>query len=166
MRILAALALSATIAVTADARGAPEPRTFAGPDAEQRHCVFVEKCRPCMVERVVDGDTIELSCSTPSQWDRLTLRLAGIDAPEKGTAAKCDQERRLAASATIHLAAKLPSGTWLDVISMGKDRHGRTIGVARLDDRDIGADLVWAGHAKPWAINTPRPTWCDTTTGR
>jgi endonuclease YncB( thermonuclease family) len=42
--------------------------------------------RTCLVVGVSDGDTITVRCGDPGSYEQLRVRLAGIDAPEKGQA--------------------------------------------------------------------------------
>lgn len=89
---------------------------------------------PAQVERVVDGDTIEVRANGRP----VTIRIFGIDAPERG------QPGGDAARAAL---AAMIEGHRIDVDALGPDRYGRT--VARLDrqGRDVGLSLVRAGHA-------------------
>lgn len=63
--------------------------------------------------------------------------------------------------AKLFLVEMLPDYGQLEVIELGQDRDGRVIGVARYNGRDVGAEMVWSGHAKPWPKNGRKPTWCD-----
>ncbi len=47
------------------------------------------------VVRVIDGDTVVVDASTdlPPELAELKVRLRGVDTPEKGGRAKCDEER-------------------------------------------------------------------------
>jgi len=89
---------------------------------------------------VIDGDTIK--------WNNKTIRLYGIDAPEKyqpcqnnGKEFDCGQ------SAKDYLRYIL-SGAKLDCINKGKDKWGRIIGQCMADGEDIGSSMVKSG----WAI--------------
>lgn len=107
----------------------------------------------CLAVAVIDGDTFR--CGP------VTVRIATIDAPELRTA-KCDTERRLAEVAKARLDSLLAGGAVS--VEVGdpasgreKDRHGRTLGVAKAGGTDIGAALVaerlarrWTGKRRPW----------------
>lgn len=54
------------------------------------------------VLRVVDGDTVAVDASTdiPPELARLSVRLHGVDTPEKGYRTRCDSEREAGQAAT------------------------------------------------------------------
>lgn len=100
----------------------------------------------------VDGDTIK----DPTTGQR--MRLAGIDAPERGHRADCVDEYRLAQRATDRLAALLPSAR---VEYLGRsDRYNRPLIRLRLPDgRTVGDALVSEGLAVPYDPRQ-RADWC------
>lgn len=98
------------------------------------------------VERVIDGDTLTVS----SGWKRQTLRLCGIDAPEK--------EQPLGKEATEKLRS-LVSGTRGEVIVMPieKDRYGRTVAEVFVkkpnsqEETFVNGEMVRSGMAYHYA---------------
>jgi endonuclease YncB( thermonuclease family) len=40
----------------------------------------------CLVVAISDGDTLKARCGDPGAYEQVTIRLAEIDAPEKGQA--------------------------------------------------------------------------------
>jgi micrococcal nuclease len=88
------------------------------------------------VTHVTDGDTL---------WVRpvgggkpVKLRLSGLDAPERCQAWGAESRRALA-------ALVLKQAVRAEVVA--HDQHGRRIGWLTLGGRDVGAQLVAAGHA-------------------
>ena len=59
------------------------------------------------IVKVIDGDTIKVDTGAdmPPELARLSVRLRGVDTPEKGGRAKCDAERRAGRAATSFTAA-------------------------------------------------------------
>ena len=97
-----------------------------------------QKVKETYVARVVavkDGDTVTV---LDSQNQERTIRLAGIDAPEKKQA--------------FGQAAKQELSDWvfnkiITVRKVGSDRYRREIAFLDVDGNDVNASLVWAGYA-------------------
>ncbi|MBY0338879.1 MAG: thermonuclease family protein [Acetobacteraceae bacterium] len=90
--------------------------------------------------RVVDGDTLRLG-------DR-TLRLYGVDAPERGQ--RCtDVQGQLYDCGTTAAAAlaQLVADRAVDCRLYGRDRFGRALGVCRAGGVELNASMVAAGWA-------------------
>lgn len=99
---------------------------------------------PGVVKRVVDGDTlvVDLDQGWRSWRHDERVRLAGVNAPELDTA-----EGKAAAA---FVRALLPAGTVVTVVSRELDKYGRVLGVVRLEDGRLLADLLLtSGHARP-----------------
>jgi len=90
------------------------------------------------VDYVVDGDTLIVSTDT---HERITVRLANIDAPELGQAWGKKSKRAL---------AKIASGQRVVLSTEGHDRYGRVIAsVSTRDGTDLSTAQVKDGMA--WA---------------
>jgi len=136
---------------------------------------------PAHVCRVMDGDTLTVA-ATPegcaNKADRVTVRLYGIDAPEKAQA--CGD---LAAARLRELA-----GDQVDVDPRARDRYGRTVAVihapgmgAAINARLVSEGWAWvyvrycsdpecpamrglelearASRAGLWSCDLPVPPW-------
>lgn len=59
------------------------------------------------VTRIVDGDTLAVDASgdLPPELAAIKVRILGVDTPEKGGRAKCEQERAAGQEATAYTAA-------------------------------------------------------------
>jgi endonuclease YncB( thermonuclease family) len=115
---------------------------------------------PAQVLAVVDGDTLEVRARIWLGQDIVTrVRLAGIDTPEARS--DCSRERRLAAAATAFVQAQVEApGVRLRDITYGK-YAGRVLArVETAQGQDLGAALVRAGLARPYAGGRRAP-WCD-----
>ena len=90
--------------------------------------------------RVVDGDTLRLG-------DR-TLRLARIDAPERGQSCT-DAEGRWfdCGAAAAEALSRLVNGRSVVCLVSGRDRFGRGLGVCTAGGAELNAGLVAAGWA-------------------
>lgn len=90
--------------------------------------------------RVVDGDTLRLG-------DR-TLRLARIDAPERGQSCADAAGRWFdCGAAAAEALSRLVNGRSVVCLVSGRDRFGRGLGVCTAGGVDLNAGLVEAGWA-------------------
>lgn len=90
--------------------------------------------------RVVDGDTLRLG-------DR-TLRLAKIDAPERGQTCTDAAGRWFdCGAAAAEALSRLVNGRSVVCLVSGRDRFGRGLGLCRAGGAELNAGLVAAGWA-------------------
>lgn len=87
------------------------------------------------VVRVLDGDTIDV-LSGASQRQR--VRLANIDAPEKGQPFGQKSKQNL---------LKLVAGKSVEIVQTGRDQYGRSIGRVLVNGREANVEQVRAGLA-------------------
>ncbi len=87
------------------------------------------------VTYVIDGDTVKLAQPDGSE---ITIRLEGIDAPERGQPFS-DESKQWLADATSQQVVK--------VIALGTDRYGRTLANLYINERWLNRDLVASGLA-------------------
>lgn len=94
------------------------------------------------VTRVHDGDTIKVKGDS----GELTIRLVGIDAPEKSKK-KRGPGQRFSQEATKYLAG-LVLNKPVAIREYGIDRYGRSLGVVVLQGRDINLEMLKVGFAE------------------
>ena len=104
------------------------------------------------VHRVVDGDTITLRAANNSA--DITVRLVGIDAPEKSKA-KREPGQPYSQAATKHLAALVINKN-VTMREYGRDRYSRVLAVVLLNGIDINLEMVKTGLAEVYR-GTPAP---------
>lgn len=115
------------------------------------------------VIKVIDGDTVEVDAPfLPVELKQvLKLRITGIDTPEKGSRAKCDQERSQAESATRFTQRVVGFSTRHQVYIEGWDKYGgRILGDLILDGKSLKDMLLASGYAKPYD-GGKKGSWCD-----
>ncbi|WP_271166918.1 thermonuclease family protein [Hansschlegelia plantiphila] len=128
---------------------------LATPALAEPPAAFMDYARAPAV-RVIDGDTIDID----GERIRLTSEDGPIDAPEMHRA-KCPLELFRAQAARERLIAIMAPNDFT-IERRGKDRYGRTVGVIYSEGKDVGAELVREGHARPWPKlrKADRPAWC------
>ena len=100
----------------------------------------------CTLDRVVDGDTIDVHIDLGfGVWFRKQrVRLAGIDTPESRTRNLAEKALGLAAKARLQELC----GEKLLVKCVDKGKFGRIIGIPYTEDnKDICQILIEEGHA-------------------
>lgn len=102
---------------------------------------------------VTDGDTFRLTTGE-------RIRIAGIDAAETQPGqAHCRLEIERGQAATRQARALL-DGRQVQIIRTGRS-YNRTVARVTLDGRDLAAELIRRGIARPWPRGTPKPDWCS-----
>ena len=117
------------------------------------------------VTRIIDGDTIEVEITWASFVQLETVRLTGVDAPERG-------EVYSAESATFLTNLLKGDSVYLTFESgdekPSRDRYGRIIAsVYRAPDgMDVCLELVRQGYARAWdGVSTRRREFSDIEAG-
>ncbi len=99
---------------------------------------------------VYDGDTIRLGDER--------IRIVGLDTPERGHRAQCNEEALAAERAREALIGEIESGH-VALHRQGTDRYGRTLARVTVDGRDVAATLIAQGLARPYDGGR-RAGWC------
>jgi micrococcal nuclease len=92
----------------------------------------------CKINKVVDGDTVEIDLDLGFNMMLVNqrVRMAGIDTPESRTSNNEEKERGLLSKKK--LAEKLPTGSWQKIQTMrsdaNDDKFGRILGVFIMED--------------------------------
>jgi endonuclease YncB( thermonuclease family) len=113
--------------------------------------------------RVSDGDTVVIE----AKWvpapikPQVSVRIFGVDTPEKGFRAQCpaENEKGLAASAfTKDLVAK---ATKIEYTLYDWDKFGgRVLGDLVLDGKSLREQLIANGFARPY-FGEAKQSWCN-----
>ena len=88
-----------------------------------------------MVYGVTDGDTLKVRCG---EGEQVTIRLGGIDAPEKKMPFGQASKQALSDLCFLQQATITPKT---------RDRYGRTVADVECRGKDAGAEMVRAGMA-------------------
>lgn len=110
---------------------------------------------------VLDGDTVKISAPfLPKPLKpTISLRISGIDTPEKGFRAKCVSESikgELAENYTRKLVTEAKS---VLVLIEAEDKYFRLLGDVILNGKSLRESLLESGFALPY-YGEKKPDWC------
>lgn len=111
----------------------------------------------------VDGDTIRSQIDAlPCPLCKVSVRIRGIDTPEKGVRAKCAKEADLANQASNFTKSLINSATTMTILDTKWDKYGGRIdGYVIINNHNIGDQLIKAGLAQPYTGKGRKPDWCS-----
>lgn len=117
------------------------------------------------VTKVIDGDTIQVDPDWLPDGLKLSIRVLGVDTPEKAPKAKCTKEADLGKKATDFTtkmvadaqARKAPiTFTGIEWDKFG----GRMLARVSIDGKDLTTELIKAGLAREYH-GEKKASWCD-----
>ena len=113
--------------------------------------------------KITDGDTIKLDVSKESPLIKklgLSVRIKGIDTPEKGSKAKCDKENALGQQASKY-TTELVGNKELLLSQVENDHYGgRIVANVKVGGVDIAQELLKKGLARVYN-GEKKKSWCD-----
>ena len=113
--------------------------------------------------KITDGDTIKLDISKESPLIKklgLSVRIKGIDTPEKGSKAKCNKENALGQQAT-KFTTELVGNKELLLSQVENDKYGgRIVANVKVGGVDIAQELLKKGLARVYN-GEKKKSWCD-----
>jgi len=115
------------------------------------------------ITRVIDGDTVEIAVGfLPDPLPpKLSIRVLGIDTPEKAPRAKCDAEAAKAKEASAFTKDAVTNAREIDVQMTEWDKYGgRVLGHVILDGQSLSDMLIRAGLARPYH-GEAKSSWCE-----
>ncbi len=118
---------------------------------------------PYEITRVIDGDTIEIAVDfLPDPLPpKLSIRVMGIDTPEKAPRAQCDAEAALAKKASAFTKDAVANAKEIDVQILKWDKYGgRALADVFLDHQSLAQSLISAGLARPYKGDA-KQSWCE-----
>ena len=118
---------------------------------------------PYEITRVIDGDTVEIAVDfLPEPLPpKLSIRVIGIDTPEKAPRAQCDAEAALAKKASAFTKDAVANATEIDVQILKWDKYGgRVLGSVVFDGVSLSDSLISAGLARPYKGDA-KQSWCE-----
>lgn len=112
--------------------------------------------------RVIDGDTVAFTATflPPPLKKELSLRIYGVDTPEKGFRAKCDAENQRGLAASEFTKNTLQNAKRTQVVIMDWDKYGgRVLGDILVDGVSLRSLLIGSGHARAY-FGEAKGDWC------
>ena len=115
------------------------------------------------INRVVDGDTVEFEAPfLPAPLKpKLSVRVFGVDTPEKGHRALCPSEAKRGEEASA-FTKKLVGNAKVKKIELKDwDKYGgRVLGDVILDGKSLRAELIKNGYAREY-FGDKKKSWCE-----
>jgi micrococcal nuclease len=115
------------------------------------------------ITRVIDGDTVEIAVDfLPKPLPpKLSIRVIGIDTPEKAPRAQCEAEAKKAVEATRFTKRAVAEATKTEVYILKWDKYGgRVLGSVVFDGVSLSDSLISAGLARPYKGDA-KQSWCE-----
>ncbi len=115
------------------------------------------------VEKVLDGDTVKFQVGfLPTEIKPfLSVRVNGVDTPEKKPRNKCDKEDLLAQKASKFTKDAVAGAKSIKVTIDGWDKYGgRILGDVILDGKSLSAMLIQSGNAREYH-GEAKQSWCN-----
>lgn len=115
------------------------------------------------ITRVIDGDTVEIAVGfLPEPLPpKLSIRVIGIDTPEKAPRAKCDAEAELANKASAFTKKAVAEARETEIVILKWDKYGgRVLGEIYLDKASLAEMLIAADLARPYKGDA-KSSWCE-----
>ncbi|MEQ8480793.1 MAG: thermonuclease family protein [Hoeflea sp.] len=115
------------------------------------------------VIRVIDGDTLLVDAHPwPGQAVRVSVRLRGIDTPERRS--RCYGERKAADKARGELERLVAGHETVNLINVAGGKYfGRILADLRAGTRDIASAMLQSGLARPYQGGKRKRASCSET---
>ena len=116
-----------------------------------------------VITRVIDGDTVAFHAPfLPDPLKKeLSIRVFGVDTPEKGFRAKCPSEDQKGQAATAFTKHAIEVATKRQVVLMDWDKYGgRVLGDVVLDGKSLRQMLIANGFAREY-YGEAKQSWCN-----
>ena len=111
--------------------------------------------------RVIDGDTIEIKNECFPTELKLSIRVLGIDTPEKGSRAKCEREAKLAEKASKFTKQFIGKNKTATFKNIQWDKYGgRLLADVEINGKSLAGELVKNNYARLYD-GKKKGSWCE-----
>ena len=129
---------------------------------------FAQKQTPMVIydftiTRVIDGDTVAFNAPflPPPLKQELSIRVFGVDTPEKGFRAKCPSEDQRGQAATAFTKNAITKAQKRQIAISDWDKYGgRVLGDVLLDGQILRNMLIQNGFAREY-YGEAKTSWCN-----
>ena len=124
--------------------------------------VFAQNYYDWPITRVIDGDTVGVQAAwLPDPLKKeLSVRILGVDTPEKGHRAKCPEEAARGLAATEFTKKAILSSKQRVIMLKSWDKYGgRVLGDVILDGQSLRTMLITNGFAREY-YGEAKTSWC------
>jgi endonuclease YncB( thermonuclease family) len=115
------------------------------------------------ITRVIDGDTVAFQANflPPPLKQELSIRVFGVDTPEKGFRAQCPSEDQRGQAATAFTKNAISKAQKRQVAIADWDKYGgRVLGDILLDGQSLRMMLIQNGFAREY-YGEAKTSWCN-----
>jgi endonuclease YncB( thermonuclease family) len=116
-----------------------------------------------IITRVIDGDTVAFQAGfLPDPLKKeLSIRVYGVDTPEKGFRAKCPQEDAKGQAASEFTKKLIQQSTKRQIVLIDWDKYGgRVLGDVLLNGQSLRMLLIQNGFAREY-YGEAKTSWCN-----
>ena len=116
-----------------------------------------------VITRVIDGDTVAFQADfLPAPLKKeLSIRVYGVDTPEKGFRAACPSEAQRGEAASAFTKHAVESAQKRQVVLMDWDKYGgRVLGDVILNGQSLRVMLIQNGFAREY-YGEAKTSWCQ-----
>jgi endonuclease YncB( thermonuclease family) len=116
-----------------------------------------------VITRVIDGDTVAFQAPfLPAPLKKeLSIRVFGVDTPEKGFRAQCPSEAQRGEAASAYTKQLVANSQKRQIVLMDWDKYGgRVLGDVILDGQSLRALLIQNGFAREY-YGEAKTSWCN-----
>jgi endonuclease YncB( thermonuclease family) len=115
------------------------------------------------ITRVIDGDTVAFQANflPPPLKQELSIRVFGVDTPEKGHRAQCPAEDQRGQAASAFTKNAISKAQKRQVAIADWDKYGgRVLGDILLDGQSLRMMLIQNGFAREY-YGEAKTSWCN-----
>jgi endonuclease YncB( thermonuclease family) len=134
------------------------PGLLFAQSAKERRAVIYD----VVITRVVDGDTVAFRADwLPDPLKKeLSIRIFGVDTPEKGHRAQCPSEAQRGEMASAFTKQVVAAAKTRQIALMGWDKYGgRVLGDVILNGQSLRQMLIQNGFAREY-YGDAKQSWC------